>query len=188
MDKLRITSGFLSGRTLIAPAGSGTRPTTDRTRQAVCNILQHAPWSTGLQQKRVLDLFAGSGAYGFEALSLGASFCLFVEHASVARAAIRDNIEAFELFGHTRIHRRSAISLGPRPASTGASFDLVFLDPPYDQGLGELALFELGDHDWVHDKTLFVFECAAKETPKLDSFEILDERIYGAAKIFFLKK
>ncbi|MBL1430614.1 MAG: 16S rRNA (guanine(966)-N(2))-methyltransferase RsmD [Robiginitomaculum sp.] len=185
---MRITSGSLGGRQLISPDGKGTRPTTDRARQGVFNILSHANWAKPLSGLRVLDLFAGSGALGFEAISRGASFCLFVEQDSNARAAIRDNIEAFELFGHTRIHRRSATDLGKRPASTGAPFDLVFLDPPYDQGLGERALSGLSRYDWITDDALLVFECGAEEQPDVSSFEILDTRTYGAAKFLFLQK
>ena len=84
---------------------------------------------------RVIDAFAGSGALGFEAISRGAAFCLFVETEAAARGCIRDNVEAFQLFGNTRIHRRSATDLGPKPAGLGAPFDLVFMDPPYAQGL-----------------------------------------------------
>jgi 16S rRNA (guanine966-N2)-methyltransferase len=185
---MRVTSGSLGGRRLITPDGKATRPTTDRARQAMYNILAHANWAPELDGVRVLDLFAGSGALGFEAISRGASFCLFVEQAASARAAIRDNVEAFALFGHTRIHRRSATSLGTRPASTGAPFDLVFLDPPYGKGLGELALAEVVRHGWASDNALFVFECSASENPNLPDFTELDCRTYGAAKVLFLQK
>lgn len=184
---MRITSGSLGGRKLISPDGRGTRPTTDRARQGLFNILTHASWAKPLSGLRVLDLFAGSGALGFEAISHGCSFCLFVEQDSNARAAIRDNIENFELFGHTRIHRRSATDLGKKPASTGAAFDLVFLDPPYGQGLGEQALAELSRYDWITDDALLVFECGVEEQPDVSDFEILDMRVYGAAKFLFLR-
>ncbi|MBL4596859.1 MAG: 16S rRNA (guanine(966)-N(2))-methyltransferase RsmD [Robiginitomaculum sp.] len=185
---MRITSGEFGGRSLFTPKGKNTRPTTDRARQAVFNILCHAHWAPAIAEARVLDLFAGSGALGFEALSLGASFCLFVEQAAEARAAIRDNIEAFNLFGQTRIHRRSAISLGRRPPSTGEPFDLVFLDPPYGEGLGEKALAELVRYHWLATDALLVFECSAEETPSLPNFTVLETRIYGAAKILFLQQ
>jgi hypothetical protein len=116
---MRIVSGALKGRSLAAPPGQGTRPTSDRARQAVFNILEHAAWAPPLADARVIDLFAGSGALGFEALSRGAAFCLFVETEAAARGAIRDNAEAFALFGRTRIHRRDATDLGAagwRPA------------------------------------------------------------------------
>ncbi len=185
---MRIHSGQLRGRTIITPKGSNTRPTTERARESIFNILSHAKWAPDLTGLRVLDLFAGSGALGFEAISNGAGFCLFVEQDAAARGAIRENIEAFSLYGHTRIHRRSAILLGRRPASTGAPFDLVFLDPPYEQGLGPRALTEVCTHDWATNNAVFVFECAANETPDLPGFTELDSRIYGAAKVLFLQK
>lgn len=170
-----------------APAGRDTRPTTDRTREAVFNILEHAPWSPGLEGRRVLDLFAGSGALGLEAVSRGAAFALFVETDAAARGAIRDNIEALALFGTTRIHRRDATDLGVKPAGLGEPFDLIFLDPPYHKGLGERALAHLREGGWITVDALIVFECAADENPSLADFESLDERTYGVAKVLFLK-
>ena len=139
---MRIVAGEWRGRTLIAPPGTETRPTADRVRQALFDILMHAPWAgrSLIEDASVLDVFAGTGALGLEALSRGAGFCLFVETDPAARGAIRDNIEALgakgELFGRTRIHRRDATELGPRPAGDGAPFDLSFLDPPYAKSLG----------------------------------------------------
>jgi 16S rRNA (guanine966-N2)-methyltransferase len=135
----------------------------------------------------VLDLFAGSGALGFEAISRGATFALFVETESAARGAIRDNIEALGLFGNTRIHRRDATDLGAKPAGLGDPFDLVFLDPPYGKGLGDRALAGLGKGAWITPDALIMLEVGADETPNLVAFETLDEREYGAAKVFFLK-
>src|SRR5215475_1594705 len=140
---MRIVGGQFKGRALVTPAGQATRPTSDRAREAVFNILAHAPWSDGFEGKRVIDLFAGSGALGLEAISRGAAFALFVETDAAARGAIRDNIEALGLFGVTRIHRRDATDLGLKPAGLGDPFDLVFLDPPYGKGLGETALSRL---------------------------------------------
>ena len=120
---MRIVSGDFRGKALIAPPGDATRPTSDRARQAIFNILEHAPWSAGLRDQRVIDLFAGSGALGFEALSRGASFCLFVETDEAARGAIRDNVDNLGgLFGKTRVHRRSATDLGERPGADGPAF------------------------------------------------------------------
>ena len=114
---MRIVSGSFRGKTLAAPKGEATRPTSDRARQAVFNILEHAAWSKGVRDQRVIDLFAGSGALGFEALSRGAAFCLFVETDEAARGAIRENVEAMGLFGKTRVHRRDATDLGVRPGA-----------------------------------------------------------------------
>lgn len=182
---MRIVGGRFKGRTLAAPSGRNTRPTSDRAREAVFNVLAHAPWSPGLEDRRVLDLFAGAGALGLEALSRGASFALFVESDAAARGAIRDNIEALGLFGVSRIHRRDATDLGVKPAGLGAPFDLVFLDPPYGKGLGEAALKTLGVGGWITADALVVFECGADETPATPGFEILDARDYGAAKVLF---
>ena len=118
---MRIVSGKFRGKILAAPDGRDTRPTSDRARQAVFNILEHAAFAPPLAEARVIDLFAGSGALGLEALSRGAAFCLFVETDDRARGAIRENIDAMGLFGVSRLHRRDATDLGPRPASAASS-------------------------------------------------------------------
>jgi 16S rRNA (guanine966-N2)-methyltransferase len=185
---VRIVAGRFRGKALIAPPGEGTRPTSDRARQAVFNILEHAAWAEGLEGRRVVDLFAGSGALGFEALSRGAAFCLFVETDEAARGAIRDNVEAFGLFGATRVHRRDATDLGVRPASAGPAFDVAFLDPPYRKGLGEAALARLGEGGWLQPGALVVFERGSDEPdPQIAGFELLDARDYGAARVLFLR-
>lgn len=184
---MRVVGGQFKGRPLKTPEGRGTRPTSDRAREAVFNILAHAEWSPGLEGRRVLDLFAGSGALGIEALSRGASFALFVETEAAARGAIRDNIEAFHLFGVSRLHRRDATDLGKKPAGLGAPFDLVFLDPPYGHGLGEQALSRLMPGEWITPGALAVFECGAEETLETPGFDLLDSRDYGAAKVLFLQ-
>jgi 16S rRNA (guanine966-N2)-methyltransferase len=185
---LRIVSGDFRGKALITPAGDNTRPTSDRARQAIFNILEHAPWSEGVRERRVIDLFAGSGALGFEALSRGASFCLFVETDEAARGAIRDNVDAMHLFGRTRVHRRSATDLGVRPGADGPAFDLAFLDPPYAKGLGEEALARLATGGWLAEGAIVVFERGASEPdPETPGYETLDARDYGAARVHFLK-
>lgn len=184
---MRIVGGKFKGRALAAPVGRDTRPTSDRAREAMFNVLAHAAWSPGLEGRRVLDLFAGTGALGLEAISRGAAFALFVETDAGARGIIRDNIEALGLFGITRIHRRDATDLGVKPAGLGEPFDLVFLDPPYKRGLGEAALSCLRAGGWITSDALIVFECAADETPVVAGFETLDERAYGAAKVLFLR-
>src|SRR3977135_1364083 len=128
---MRITAGKFKARTLIAPGDASVRPTSDKVRQAVFNILEHKDFGVAfaLQGARVVDLFAGTGAMGLEALSRGARYCLFVDDAAASRALIRDNVEAFSLTGATKIWRRDAAVLGP--LVTLAPFDLAFLDPPY---------------------------------------------------------
>ncbi|MBC7769530.1 MAG: 16S rRNA (guanine(966)-N(2))-methyltransferase RsmD [Phycisphaerales bacterium] len=185
---MRIVGGQHKGRAIKAPSGRETRPTSDRAREAVFNVLAHADWSEGVEGRRVLDLFAGSGALGLEAMSRGAAFALFVETDAAARGTIRDNIEALGLFGTTRIHRRDATDLGIKPAGLGEPFDLVFLDPPYHKGLGERTLAKLGGGGWITADALIVFECAADEAPVSPGYELLDVREYGASKVLFLKR
>jgi 16S rRNA (guanine966-N2)-methyltransferase len=185
-QSMRIVGGQLRGKALTAPTGRLTRPTSDRAREALFNVLSHASWSPGLEGRRVLDLFAGSGALGFEALSRGASFCLFVETDAAARGAIRENIEALALFGSTRLHRRSATDLGVKPAGLAEPFDLVFLDPPYGQGLGEAALPRLAPGGWIAPGALVVWERGADEAAvNVAGFEPLDDRVWGAARVSF---
>ncbi|MES2343194.1 MAG: 16S rRNA (guanine(966)-N(2))-methyltransferase RsmD [Pseudomonadota bacterium] len=185
---MRIVSGDFRGKTLVTPQGQATRPTSDRARQAVFNILEHAAWGRGLRDLRVIDLFAGSGALGFEALSRGAAFCLFVETDEAARGAIRENVDALGLFGRTRVHRRDATDLGVRPGADGPAFDLAFLDPPYARGLGEMALAKLKAGGWLAPEALIVFERGSAEPAfSVPGFEVLDARDYGAARVFFLR-
>lgn len=185
---MRIVSGAHRGRTLKTPPGDATRPTSDRARQAVFNILEHAPWAPELHGARVIDLFAGSGALGFEALSRGAGFALFVETDDAARGVIRENIDALGLFGQTRIHRRDATDLGQRPAAMGEPFDLAFLDPPYRKGLGEKALEGLAVGGWLKPSAVVMFERASDEPDVAPAgYETLDARDYGAARVQFLR-
>jgi 16S rRNA (guanine966-N2)-methyltransferase len=185
---LRIVSGAYRGKVLLTPAGEATRPTSDRARQAIFNILEHAPWSDGVRGARVIDLFAGSGALGFEALSRGADYCLFVETDPDARGAIRDNAEALGLFGATRIHRRDAADLGLKPGADGPPFGLAFLDPPYAKGLGDKALAGLAGGGWLTAGATVVFERGRGEPdPAVPEFEVVDARDYGAARVHFLR-
>jgi 16S rRNA (guanine966-N2)-methyltransferase len=185
---MRIISGAFKGRALVSPQGLATRPTSDRARQAMFNILEHAAWAPQLSGARAIDLFAGSGALGLEACSRGAAFCLFVETDAEARGAIRDNVEALGLFGKTRIHRRDATNLGLKPAADGQPFDLAFLDPPYAKGLGEQALAGLVAGGWLAPGALVVFERGVDEPdPVTPGYEVLDVRDYGAARVHFLK-
>ncbi len=185
---MRIVAGKLKGRAIVAPDGMGTRPTSDRARQAIFNVLEHAAWAEPLAGARIMDLFAGSGALGFEAMSRGAAFALFVETDEDARGAIRDNADAYGLMGSTRVHRRSAADLGVRPGSDGEAFDMAFLDPPYGKGLGEQALARLIEGNWLKPGAIVVFERGSDE-PEIETpgYERLDARDYGAARVFFLR-
>ncbi|MBN8529863.1 MAG: 16S rRNA (guanine(966)-N(2))-methyltransferase RsmD [Caulobacterales bacterium] len=185
---MRIVAGSLKGRAIVAPEGQGTRPTSDRARQAIFNVLEHAAWAEPLAGMRVIDLYAGSGALGFEAISRGAAFGLFVETDDEARGAIRENADAYGLMGRTRVHRRSAIDLGPRPGPIAEAFDLAFLDPPYGKGLGEQTLVKLLEGLWLKPGALVVFERGSDE-PEIDTpgYQRLDARDYGAARVLFLR-
>lgn len=180
---MRIVGGKFSGRSIVAPKGTATRPTSDRTRESLFNILSHRE-DFSLEGARVIDLFAGSGALGFEAMSRGAEWCLFVETDAAARGAIRDNIEALGLFGATRLHRRSATALGAKPAGVGPPFTLAFLDPPYRKGLIEPALSTLRSGGWLATGALAVAEQAKDESPAAaEGFEEIDRRLYGDTQI-----
>ncbi len=137
---MRIVGGEFRGRPLAAPRSQDIRPTTDRTREAVFNVLAHR-FGDRLSGARVLDLFAGTGALGLEAMSRGASFCMFIEESAEGRGRIRTNVEAFGLTGRTKIFRRDATQLGE--AGNIQPFGLVFADPPYGKGLGERRLVRL---------------------------------------------
>ncbi len=185
---MRIVAGRLKGRAIVAPEGQGTRPTSDRARQAIFNVLEHAAWAPGIEGVRVMDLFAGSGALGFEAMSRGAIFALFVETDDAARGAIRENADAYGLMGATRVHRRSAVDLGERSSAHGEAFDLIFADPPYGKGLGELALAGMAAGGWLKPGAIVVLERGFDE-PEIETpgYERLDARDYGAARVLFLR-
>ncbi len=185
---MRIVAGQFKGRPIQAPKTDATRPTSDRARESLFNMLAHADWAPDLSGARVMDLFAGSGALGLEAISRGASFCLFVETAHAARGAIRQNIEALGLFGVTRIHRRSAVQLGEKPAGLGAPFNLAFLDPPYHKDLIPPCLETLKAGQWLAEDALIVAETAVDETLVLEGWVEVSTRESGAAKFWFLKQ
>ncbi len=182
---MRIVGGEFRGRALVAPSGRETRPTADRLRQTIFDILAHGHGDV-LKGARVLDLFAGTGALGLEALSRGAGFALFVEEAVAARGAIRANIEALGLTGRTRVFRRDATRLGP--AGTVQPFGLVFADPPYGKGLCEQALAGALSGGWLLSGTLIVLEEAASaEIAPVSGFEPIDTRRAGDTQIVFLR-
>ena len=182
---MRIVGGEFRGRALTAPSGRQTRPTADRLRQTIFDILAHGHGDV-LKGARVLDLFAGTGALGLEALSRGAGFALFVEEAVAARGAIRANIEALGLTGRTRVFRRDATRLGP--AATVQPFGLVFADPPYGKGLGERALAAALSGGWLVPGALIVLEEAASaEIAPLPGFDPIDTRRAGDTQIVFMR-
>src|SRR5262245_61674156 len=153
---MRIIGGKFGGRQLIAPSGAAIRPTSDRVREAIFNILSHGIEGFAFHGIRVLDLFAGTGALGLEALSRGAADCLFVEEAPAARASIRRNVEALGLTGVTKIFRRDATDLGAAGRRGGAG--LAFFDPPYGRGLAERALLSALGGGWLAPAAVLVLE------------------------------
>ncbi len=182
---MRIVGGEFRGRPLATPRDHAIRPTTDRTREAVFNVLAHRH-AGQLEGGRVLDLFAGTGALGLEALSRGASYCVFIEESAEGRGLIRSNVEAFGLTGRTKIFRRDATQLGE--AGTIAAFDLVFADPPYGKGLGERALRSARTGGWLRPGALCVVEEAASAPFEVGpGFSIIDERGYGETVIRFVE-
>ena len=182
---MRIVSGRFRGTHLATPKGEGTRPTSDRLRETIFNILAHGH-DDAVVDARVLDLFAGTGALGLEALSRGARACVFIEDAVEPRGLIRRNVETMGLTGVTKIFRRDATRLGD--AGTIEPFDLVFLDPPYRKGLGEKALASARAGGWLKPGALCVLEEAADAVVEIPSgFALLDERTAGDSKVLFLR-
>src|SRR5262249_43811533 len=155
---MRIVGGRLGGRTLAAPKSQNVRPTSDRLRESLFNILAHG-CDDPITGVRVLDLFAGTGAFGLEAMSRGAAFALFIDDGAEARALIRQNVEALGLGGITRIFRGDGRGLG-EVHPTGP-FGLVFLDPPYRKALAEKSLVSLRDGGWVTPGARVIVEEAA---------------------------
>jgi 16S rRNA (guanine966-N2)-methyltransferase len=183
---MRIVGGRFRGRALAAPGDSRTRPTSDRVREAVFNILVHGIAGFELEGARVLDLFAGTGALGLEALSRGAAFCLFVEEDAEARALIRRNVEALGLTGVTKIFRRDAADLGAAGRNSG--FTLAFLDPPYGLGLAERALASAAVGGWLAPGAVAVIEERKGAAVALPAgYVALDERSWGDTQVLFAR-
>ena len=185
---MRIVGGDLKGRRLQAPEDGRVRPTSDRIREALFNVLAHADFGEfSLQDARVLDLFAGTGALGLEALSRGGSFALFVDDDATSRGLIRTNAETLGLTGRTKIYRRDATRLGPRASSAGPAFDLVFIDPPYGKGFGERALADLLGGDWLSPHALVVLEeDKSADVPVPPGFVELDRRSYATTQVIIM--
>ncbi len=184
---MRIVGGRFRGRSLAAPSGTLTRPTSDRVREALFNILAHGIEDFELEGARVLDLFAGSGALGLEALSRGAAYCVFVEDNADARGAVRENIEALGLTGASKLWRRDATKLGP--AAPMQPFQLLFADPPYGKGLGELALKAAAEGGWLSPGAVCVLEERADSAIAApEAFTSLDMRSYGDTALHFFRK
>jgi 16S rRNA (guanine966-N2)-methyltransferase len=182
---MRIVGGRLRGRTLAAPRTRDIRPTSDRLRESLFNILGHA-YDDPVTSARVLDLFAGTGALGLEAMSRGAAFALLVDDGAEARALIRENVAALGLGGVTKILRRDATKLGV--AHPIEPFSLVFLDPPYGRGLAAPALSAARGGGWLAPDALIVVEEAADARfAAPDGFTEIERRRYDDTELVFLK-
>jgi 16S rRNA (guanine966-N2)-methyltransferase len=182
---MRIVAGRFKGRSLRGPASAAIRPTSDRLREALFNILVHR-YGDPIWDARVIDLFSGTGALGLEALSRGATFALFVDDGTEARSLLRENIDQLALGGSTKIFRRDATRLGAAPA--GEPFSLAFLDPPYGQGLAEGALTSLHEGCWLRPGSLVVVEEAAEVKLAIpEGFDVLESRRYSDTQITILR-
>jgi 16S rRNA (guanine966-N2)-methyltransferase len=182
---VRIVGGRLRGRNIASPSSNDIRPTQDRLRESLFNILMHA-YGNPIDNARVLDLFAGTGALGIEAVSRGAAFALFVDNGAEARALLRNNVEALGLGGVTKVYRRDATNLGP--CHPMEPFSLVFLDPPYGQGLAPKALASLREGKWLAPDALVVVEestTAAFVAP--EGYDELERRAYDETEFVFLR-
>lgn len=177
---MRIIAGQWRGRTLVAPKGDATRPTADRTREALFSMIVSRLGS--LEGLRVADLFAGSGALGLEALSRGAAHCTFVEQDRAALDALRANVA--KLGSVADMRAQSVLALGKAPEA----FDLVLMDPPYGTGAGGVALDKLGRLGWIGPATLVSIETSRNETVEVAGFELLAQRDYGKARISLLQQ
>jgi 16S rRNA (guanine966-N2)-methyltransferase len=182
---MRVVGGRLRGRTLAAPKSQAIRPTSDRLRESLFNILVHA-YGDPITDARVLDLFAGTGALGIEALSRGATFALLIDEGAEARALIRQNVDTLGLGAVTRVFRRDATKLGA--AHPVEPFGLVFLDPPYRKGLAEPALIALRDGGWLMPDALVVVEEATDAgLTAPEGFEEIERRTYDDTAIMFVR-
>lgn len=182
---MRVVGGRLRSRPIAGPKGMDLRPTADRLREALFNILMHA-YGDPVTGARVLDLFAGTGALGIEAISRGAAFVQFVDDGIEARSLLRNNTEALGLGGVSRIFRRDTTKLGP--AHPMEPFSLVFADPPYGKGLAEKALVSARDGGWLKPQALIIVEEAVDAAFKApDGFEELERRQYDDTEFVFLR-
>jgi len=182
---MRVVGGKLRSRPIAGPKSDAVRPTSDRLREALFNILTHS-YGNPVTGARVLDLFAGTGALGIEAISRGADYALFVDEGVEARALLRDNVESLGLGGVTRIFRRDASRLGP--AHPLDPFSLIFLDPPYGKSLAEKSLISARDGGWLMPEALLVVEEAADagfKTP--EGFVELERRRYDDTEFAFIR-
>ena len=182
---MRIVGGAFRGRKLAGPKSFAIRPTSDRLRETIFDILEHA-YPASIEAASVIDLFAGAGALGLEALSRGAARALFVDNGAEARALLRQNIEMLGVGGVTRVFRRDATRIGLAPKDE--RFRLAFLDPPYGQGLAAPALAQLARGAWLASGALVIVEEAASaDVPLPEAFLEEETRRYGETQVVFAR-
>ena len=181
---MRIVGGRFRGAHLAGPTSQAIRPTSDRLRESLFNILAHG-FGDPVEGARVLDLFSGTGALGLEALSRGARFCLFVEEAAEARGLIHANVEKLALTGATKLWRRDATRLGR--CAPMEPFDLAFLDPPYGRGLGDAALAAMAAGGWLRPGATVVLEESVEAQPTIPAaLELVETREQGDSRLWIL--
>jgi 16S rRNA (guanine966-N2)-methyltransferase len=184
---MRIVGGRFRGTALASPASYMIRPTSDRVRESIFNILSHGIKGFEMEGARVLDLFAGTGALGLEAMSRGASYAHFVDDNSESRGLIRRNIDTLGVIGVTKLYRRDATRLGD--AGGLHPFDLLFADPPYGKGLAERALSAADSGGWLKPEAIAIIEERADaDFAPPAAFALLDRRVYGDTAVHFLRK
>jgi 16S rRNA (guanine966-N2)-methyltransferase len=179
---MRIIAGQFRGKQIATPKSDVIRPTSDRLRETLFNILAHG-YDDPVRDARVIDLFAGTGALGFEALSRGARFATFVDEGAEARGLIRTNIDAMALGGKTRLFKRDATKLGA--IGPIEPFSLAFLDPPYGKGLATLALASLAQGGWLTKEALCVVEEAGDAVVEAPGYTHVDTRDYTGTRLSF---
>ena len=181
---MRIIAGKHRGRKLAAPAGQTVRPSSDRLRQALFNILEHGKHEIELEGATVVDAFAGTGALGLEALSRGAGRVSFIENNPAALEQLRQNVKVYDEAERADVARADASN----PPRARAACDLAFLDPPYRSDLGAPALIALANQGWLKHRAVCTLEIAkAEQFMPPSGFEVIDERTYGAARIVILR-
>lgn len=183
---MRIVGGVYRGKNLVAPATGDTRPTSDRVRESVFNILEHGNYPR-LQGSIVMDCFAGSGALGLEALSRGAAHAIFIDHNALAMAACRQNITGMKLTPKAETLQKDISKMQKRPENK-SKIDIAFIDPPYGKGLGTQTAERLHALDWLSQTSVIILEMdKAQPEPSSEKFKTLDTRAYGRTLIAFLQ-
>ncbi len=185
---MRIVGGRFKGKTLMSPVGKQLRPTADRVKESIFNILLHRTDGFNLENIAVIDVFCGTGALGLEAISRGARHSVFIDHDNGAVEITRQNALSMGLKSEVTMLNLDAQSLAQPPKGVNLPATLAFLDPPYNKGLADMALLGLKNKGWLEQEALCVVEISAKEILDIPKdFNFLNERIYGPTRIAFLQ-